>query len=750
MMSRSRSRCAGLVLAGLFGLAGVGSARAGQATNHIWYPLYVDALLGQPALVRYHLREGADPQARLEGVGATPLHLAAWADEVEVAEELLAAGASVDARTLLDYTPLHIAASRGHVGMVDLLLKAGADMQAADQQGFRPAHLAVRRGRTPVVLRLLEAGYNPETTNQFRETLLLLALRHQHFDLARTLVERGACTTPAEPGQPSPLATAAARGWTDLVDVLINHGAEVNYRGRLGRTAFLWAAYRNQLPAMKLLQAAGADVNAVGEDHYRALQLAVFNRNTEAVAWLAGVGARLDDDGTEAQPLFRVALNLPRGATSMVKALLAAGVDPGRPYDNGWYPLHHAVDESNRDAVDLLLHAGVEVAVTNRSGAQPIHLAAQQPDLRIVKDLVARGADVRADYRKGLNPLNLAANRGRIKTVAYLLRQGVDPDETKGGDTALKQAIYKGWEDVARCLLDHGAAVDAPARTNVWSPLNSTAWYNRPAIARLLIQRGADLNSQVASHQTPLFVAARRGSREVVDLLLEAGADPLRRSKHDLLPWHIAVMNGQSDIAHRLREAGGVPQPEESRVRVYVELDDPAARRVTVAGTFNEWSSDATPLRRDARGIWYRELELFNYPIEYKFVVDGQWITDPGNPQVEYDRTIPNSVLIPSNCLVSLRRQNARPKRVQRYPVRFRLDAPRAEQVSVVGEFNGWTTEAQPLHRGAEGWQAEVRVPAGNYGYKFVVDDRWILDPANPETKVVDDVTNSLLVVTAP
>lgn len=725
-------------------------ARAGLATNQVWYPLYVDALLGQPALVRYHLRHGADVHAQMSVHGATPLHVAAWAGEAEVASVLVEAGASVEARTVYGHTPLHLAASGGQADVVEVLLKAGADVQAVDGQGFSPAHLAARRGRTPVVLRLLEAGFNPETTNHFGETLLLLALRHQHRDLARALVARGARTTPDQPGAASPLATAAARGWTDLVQLMIDQGADVNYRGRQGRTAFLWAAYRNQLASMKQLQAAGADVNAVGDDHYRALALAVFNRNTEAVAWLASVGARLDDDGAEAQPPLRVAMNLRRGAEPLVKALLDVGVDPGRPYDTGWYPLHQAVDKSQRAVVDRLLKAGVDVAVTNRSGVQPIHLAADQPDLRILKALVAAGASVQARDAEGWAPLHMAAQNGRVKLVEYLLRQGVDPDAEGGGDRALKLAIYKGGEDVAKCLLDHGAAVDTPAVTNDWSPLNSAAWYNRSAIARLLIRRGADLNSQVASCQTPLFVAARRGSGEVLDLLLEAGADPLRRSKGGLVPWHIAVMNGQSDIARRLREAGGVPQPEESRVRVYVELDDPAARRVTVAGTFNEWNSDATPLRRDARGIWYRELELFNYPIEYKFVVDGQWIVDPGNPLVEYDKTRPNSVLIPSNRLVALRGQYKRPPRVRRYPVTFHLDSPRAEEVTVVGEFNGWSTDALPLHRGAEGWRAEARLPAGNYGYKFVVDDRWILDPANPEIKVVDDVTNSLLVVTAP
>ena len=45
------------------------------------------------------------------------------------------------------------------------------------------------------------------------------------------------------------------------------------------------------------------------------------------------------------------------------------------------------------------------------------------------------------------------------------------------------------------------------------------------------------------------------------------------------------------------------------------------------------------------------------------------------------------------------------------------------------------------------GLPAELRIPAGEYAYKFVVDGQWFLDPANAATKVVAGATNSLVVV---
>jgi len=58
-------------------------------------------------------------------------------------------------------------------------------------------------------------------------------------------------------------------------------------------------------------------------------------------------------------------------------------------------------------------------------------------------------------------------------------------------------------------------------------------------------------------------------------------------------------------------------------------------------------------------------------------------------------------------------------------PITLRLRAPDAAAVSVVGDFNGWQPEADPLHRTADGWWAtQLVLPAGTYEYAFLVDGR--------------------------
>jgi 1,4-alpha-glucan branching enzyme len=55
----------------------------------------------------------------------------------------------------------------------------------------------------------------------------------------------------------------------------------------------------------------------------------------------------------------------------------------------------------------------------------------------------------------------------------------------------------------------------------------------------------------------------------------------------------------------------------------------PAARAVFLAGTFNGWNPTATPLSKDTEGNWEKDLRLPSGHYEYKFVVDGEWCSEP-------------------------------------------------------------------------------------------------------------------------
>jgi 1,4-alpha-glucan branching enzyme len=82
-----------------------------------------------------------------------------------------------------------------------------------------------------------------------------------------------------------------------------------------------------------------------------------------------------------------------------------------------------------------------------------------------------------------------------------------------------------------------------------------------------------------------------------------------------------------------LGKTGGKGALEDKKIpalpkSVTFEFFAPLSHVVCLAGSFNDWSTSATPLARDKSGKWSVTLSLLPGSYEYRFVVDGEWKND--------------------------------------------------------------------------------------------------------------------------
>jgi hypothetical protein len=70
-----------------------------------------------------------------------------------------------------------------------------------------------------------------------------------------------------------------------------------------------------------------------------------------------------------------------------------------------------------------------------------------------------------------------------------------------------------------------------------------------------------------------------------------------------------------------------------------------------------------------------------------------------------------------------------------------------AQNVYLAGEFNGWSNRSLKMTQSGGEWTAQVELEPGRHAYKFVVDGRWIIDPANSQTEGTGDTQNSIVEV---
>ena len=62
--------------------------------------------------------------------------------------------------------------------------------------------------------------------------------------------------------------------------------------------------------------------------------------------------------------------------------------------------------------------------------------------------------------------------------------------------------------------------------------------------------------------------------------------------------------------------------------KVFFEYFAPQAKKVELAGTFNQWNPGRTPLLKDKDGKWKTTLNLPPGRYEYRYLVDGSWEND--------------------------------------------------------------------------------------------------------------------------
>ncbi len=109
-------------------------------------------------------------------------------------------------------------------------------------------------------------------------------------------------------------------------------------------------------------------------------------------------------------------------------------------------------------------------------------------------------------------------------------------------------------------------------------------------------------------------------------------------------PWVLwgGALAAAAALALLLTRPAAFPGPETrvaARDSVFVRfvLYAPGARRVAVAGTFNQWDRSAAPLvPAGTSGVWTTTLALPVGQHQYAFVVDDErWVVDPAAPAVD-------------------------------------------------------------------------------------------------------------------
>lgn len=337
----------------------------------------------------------------------------------------------------------------------------------------------------------------------------------------------------------SPLADAVQNKQWKHVERLLQYDAEVNASQADGMTALHWAVLYDKPELVAGLITRGADANARNRYDVPVLYLACLNGNGKIVKQLLNEGADPHHVLRGGETLLMTAART--GKLGPVKTLIAQKVDIDAKDRRGQTAIMWAAAAGNTEVVDLLIEAGADYTTPLSSGFTPLFFAVREGKTKTVFRLLDADLDVNEPMpierrsgkgpNKGTTPLMLAIENGHFELAAKLLEAGADPNENRTGYTPLHALTW----------------VRKPLRGDGDPPPIGSGKMNSLDLARLLIDRGADVNARHGKHSsgnqrlnrtdaTPFLMASETGDLPYLKLLLELGADPKLKNADQATP----------------------------------------------------------------------------------------------------------------------------------------------------------------------------------------------------------------------
>ena len=387
-------------------------------------PLYYAVLCGIRCLVERLVSSCSEGVISSGGLQGSPLQVALFRRQIDIAMFLLQHGADVNAMPEQTAAPLHVASESGRLDIVQLLIEQRADVNLPTRDGETPLFLASMSGELEVVRLLLQSGADVTHCDNSGQSPVYIASQNGHLEAVRLLLDSGAPIDVRDNDGWSPLRSASQKGHSEIVRLLLDHGADVDCQDAKGWAPLHIACSEGHFDIVRQLFDHGADASICDYEGGIPFHRSLLDRHLEIVRFFIARGTEIDSlNGAHRTALTVASFN---GQVEMSRFLIEHGANVHFSDNDGWTPLSSASAYGHLDIVRLLLDHGADP--NSQKGdlwnSLALHLASANGHLKTTELLIERGADVHKQTDKQQTPLACVSAYGHLEVARFLLNCG--------------------------------------------------------------------------------------------------------------------------------------------------------------------------------------------------------------------------------------------------------------------------------------------------------------------------------------
>jgi ankyrin repeat protein len=492
-------------------------------------------------------------------LGVTPLMVACEEGLVRVAYAISAARPDLmrARRQAPAASCLMCAVQFGHADIVRMLLGRGCD-HLEDVSGTTALRLAVSMCATEMVRILLGAG-GPGRAE------FVLACKMGHSEMVRLFLQ-GPAAVPAEWMGGAIAACERQPGFEEVARMLLDAGCDPRYADPDSGETLLHACAAPEL--CELLIERGADLDALdARGRTPLLKAARLWEDKCSVLIARGADIRaVDRDGNSALMLILMKTTY-RNKVPIIRALsLLVNIANA----NGDSPLHVAMEE---ESAKELLSLGADPTARNWRGDAPLHSQCAMNNVWAIKLLGQTTASI--VNRDGWTILHSASHANAISCVRAILAtfgSAMMHARDARGEQATHVCATAGHAHVLRLLVDAGADVQSESAAG-WTPLHCAAAGGHLECVSALLAAGAMAAARTGRGWTPLHLAAQFGQAQLVDMLARAARGTEDRTEDGCTPLHLACRRSAWDAALALVRCGADARARDADGRTILDRE---------------------------------------------------------------------------------------------------------------------------------------------------------------------------------